>query len=77
MCGYKCAAERGRLCAGNSPRVQHVRAGPGVFVDGLLSFTHQWDGGTELLHHGELSSQSSCLNGQAQRASLFIRGSRC
>lgn len=58
---------------GNSPRVRHVRVGPGVFVDGLLSFTHQWDGGTELLDHGGLSSQRSCLHGQAQQASLFIR----
>lgn len=40
MCGYKCAAERGRLCAGNSPRAQHVRAGPGVFLSAACFLSH-------------------------------------
>lgn len=55
---------RSCLCVGNSPHVQHVRVGPGFFGDGLVSFTHQWDGKTELLHHRELPSRHSCLNGR-------------
>lgn len=79
-------AERTLVCAGNSPRVQHVRAGPGVFLSTACFPSHI--SGTEgrsyytaesCLHSAaasmvRLNRPAHSLDGPAPKAALWFMG---